>query len=254
MLIETIQELAQRTADVICDLRRHPTDCKVPRPKIIAHRGAWDRQNIENTMQAFERARTLGAWAIELDIRFTKDNVAVVHHDPDLKRRHRYPGVLRDMSFKDLRANVPAVPTLAEVLALKNLHFMLEVKTALGPDQITILQRQFAKLEPIKDFHLLTLQPELVRSNSSMPQEAWILVGDINLNSFARISMERGLGGVVGHYLFMTNSLITQLHERGQKAGSGFLPSRNLFNREWARGVDWAFTNHLPALAKSVDV
>jgi hypothetical protein len=46
------------------------------------------------------------------------------------------------MSFKDLRANVPAVPTLAEVLALKNLHFMLEVKTALRPDQITILQRQ----------------------------------------------------------------------------------------------------------------
>src|SRR6516162_6500026 len=96
------------------------------------------------------------------------------------------------MKCRFLRAKTSAVPTLAEVLALKNLHFMLEVKTALGPDQITILQRQFAKLEPIKDFHLLTLQPELVRSNSSMPQEAWILVGDINLNSFARISMERG--------------------------------------------------------------
>jgi glycerophosphoryl diester phosphodiesterase len=251
MLIETIQELAQRTADVICDLRRHPTDCKIPRSKIIAHRGAWDRQNIENTMQAFERARTLGAWGIELDILFTKDNVAVVHHDPDLKRCHHHPGVLCDMSFKDLRANVPAVPTLEEVLALKNLHFMLEVKTALSPDQITILQRQFAKLEPIKDFHLLTLQPELIRPNSSMPQEVWILVGDIKLKSFARISMERGLGGVVGHYLFMTNSLVTQLHERGQKAGSGFLPTRNLFNREWARAVDWVFTNHLPALVKS---
>jgi glycerophosphoryl diester phosphodiesterase len=68
MLLETIQEFAQRTADLIFDLRRHPTDSKIPRPKIIAHRGAWDRQNIENTMQAFERARTLGAWGIELDI------------------------------------------------------------------------------------------------------------------------------------------------------------------------------------------
>jgi len=63
--------------------------------------------------------------------------------------------------------------------------------------------------------------------------------------------MERGLGGMAGHYLFMTNSLITQLHERGPKAGSGFLPTRNLFNREWARAVDWVFTNHLPALVKS---
>ena len=251
MLLEMIQELARRTADLACDRRQHPIDSKTPPPKLIAHRGAWDRHNIENAMQAFGRAQTLGAWGIELDIQFTKDNVAVVHHDPDLTRCHRHPGVLRDMSFKDLRANVPAVPTLEEVLALKNLHFMLEVKTALSPDQITILQGQFAKLEPIKDFHLLSLQPELVRPNSSMPQEAWILVGDINLKSFARISMERGLGGVAGHYLFMTNSLITQLHQRGQKARSGFLPTRNLFNREWARGVDWVFTNNLPALVKS---
>jgi len=250
MLLETIQEFAQRTADLICDLRRHPVDSKIPRPKIIAHRGAWDRQNIENTMQAFERARTLGAWGIELDIQFTKDNVAVVHHDPDLARCHRHPGVLRDMSFKDLRATVPAVPTLEEVLALKNLHFMAEVKTALSPDQINLLQHQFAKLEPIKDFHLLALHPELVRPNSSMPQEAWVLVGDINLKSCARISMKRGLGGVAGHYLFMNNSLIMQLRQRGQKAGSGFLPTRNLFNREWARGVDWVFTNRLQALVK----
>src|SRR5262245_58341363 len=144
----------------------------------------------------------------------------------------------------------PQCPHLRKFLALKNLHFMLEVKTALSPDQITILQRQFSKLEPIKDFHLLTLHPELIRPNSSMPQEAWILVGDINLKAFVRISMERGLGGVTGHYLFMTNSLIAQLHERGQKAGSGFLPTLNLFNREWARGVDWVFTNQLPTLVK----
>jgi len=251
MLLEAIQELAQRAADLICDLRRHADDYDIPRPKIIAHRGAWDQQNIENTMQAFERARALGAWAIELDILFTQDNVAVVHHDPDLTRCHRYPGVLHEMSFENLRTNVPAVPALEEVLALKNLHFMFEIKTALSTDQITILQHQFAKLEPIKDFHLLTLQPDLIRPNSSMPQEAWILVGDMNLKSLARISMERGLGGVAGHYLFMTNSLIAQLHRRGQKAGSGFLPTRNLLNREWARGVDWVFTNHLPALVKS---
>jgi len=251
MLLETIQDLAQRAADRICDLRRHGTDSKIPQPKIIAHRGAWDRQNVENTMPAFERAQTLGAWGIELDILFTKDNVVVVHHDPDLTRCHRYPSVVRDMSFKDLRTHVAAVPTLEEVLALKNLHFLVEVKTALSADQITILQRQFAKLEPIKDFHLLTLRPELVQPNSSMPNEAWILVGDINLKTLARISMERGLGGVAGHYLFLTNSLIAQLHQRGQTAGSGFLPTRNLLNREWARGVDWVFTNHLPALAKS---
>jgi glycerophosphoryl diester phosphodiesterase len=248
MIVEKLQDWASHAADLLCNIRQHPEGTS-PRPKIIAHRGAWDRQDhIENTLKAFHRARALGAWAIELDIHFTRDNVPVVHHDPHLQRCHNHPGVLGDLQLRELRSAVPAVPTLEEVLSLSGLHFMLEVKTVLTTEQISILNRHLAKLRPIENYHLLTLKPELVRESSALPLPAWILVGDVNLKSLTQKSLERNLGGVAGHYLFMTNSLISRLREHGQKAGVGFLPTKNLYNREWARGVDWVFTNHLPAL------
>lgn len=52
--------------------------------QVIAHRGA-SRAAPENTVQAFSRARSLGAHAVELDVRRSADGVLVVHHDPHLE-------------------------------------------------------------------------------------------------------------------------------------------------------------------------
>ena len=83
------------------------------RPLVVAHRGAC-RQARENTLEAFTRARELGADGIELDVRRTADDVLVVHHDPDA-----HPvGMLRAISFAALRERAPWIPTLAEVLDL----------------------------------------------------------------------------------------------------------------------------------------
>jgi glycerophosphoryl diester phosphodiesterase len=50
---------------------------------VIAHRGA-SRLERENTIEAFVRAREIGADAVELDVRVTSDGHLVVHHDPVL--------------------------------------------------------------------------------------------------------------------------------------------------------------------------
>jgi glycerophosphoryl diester phosphodiesterase len=54
---------------------------RVPRPEIIAHRGA-SRERPENTLAAFERAGELGAGGVELDIHLHPDGILRVHHDP----------------------------------------------------------------------------------------------------------------------------------------------------------------------------
>ncbi len=51
--------------------------------KIIGHRGARGLSP-ENTITSFEKALEHGVDIIELDVRVTKDGVAVVHHDPVL--------------------------------------------------------------------------------------------------------------------------------------------------------------------------
>ena len=52
-------------------------------PLVLAHRGA-SAVCRENTLEAFRRARALGADGVELDVRRTADGVLVVHHDATL--------------------------------------------------------------------------------------------------------------------------------------------------------------------------
>src|SRR6202162_5005148 len=49
-------------------------------PLVIAHRGA-SREAPQDTPAAFEDAVTMGADAVELDVRRTSDGVLVVHHN-----------------------------------------------------------------------------------------------------------------------------------------------------------------------------
>lgn len=53
------------------------------RPLLLGHRGARSVKTIpENTFAAFDRALADGCDGFELDVRFTRDGVAVVCHDP----------------------------------------------------------------------------------------------------------------------------------------------------------------------------
>lgn len=69
---------------------------------VIAHRGA-SRAAPENTIAAFELAGRLGADAVELDVRRTRDGALVVHHNPDLADGR----VIRDVLAADLPSSVP---------------------------------------------------------------------------------------------------------------------------------------------------
>jgi glycerophosphoryl diester phosphodiesterase len=91
------------------------------RPFVLGHRGARHAAP-ENTLAAFELARSEGADGIELDIRLDRDGQVIVLHDPTLGRvtqgaetRHA-----EDISSRELfRLDVGSgerVPLLAEVL------------------------------------------------------------------------------------------------------------------------------------------
>jgi glycerophosphoryl diester phosphodiesterase len=94
------------------------------RPLVLGHRGA-SAAAPENTLAAFARAREMGADGVELDVRRTADDVLVVHHDPHVEG----VGVIRSVTFADLRAARPDLPTLDEALdACRGLLVNTEVK------------------------------------------------------------------------------------------------------------------------------
>ena len=97
-----------------------------PRPLVFAHRGGAGLAP-ENTIAAFDNARSLGADGIELDVHLARDGVVVVHHDQTLDRTTRLKGPVAGYRADELEpANVPA---LATVLArYPELRVIIELK------------------------------------------------------------------------------------------------------------------------------
>lgn len=91
---------------------------------VQAHRGSPDPGSgiRENTLDAFARARALGADGVELDVRLTADGGLAVHHDPVIDG----VGPIHDLSTTQLPAHVPL---LAEALdACTGMVVNIEIK------------------------------------------------------------------------------------------------------------------------------
>jgi glycerophosphoryl diester phosphodiesterase len=71
-------------------------------PRFIAHRGCLSIAP-ENSLPAFEEAAARGFWAIETDVRITKDGILVCCHDDTLLRMFGLPDFIRDMTSTEIR-------------------------------------------------------------------------------------------------------------------------------------------------------
>jgi glycerophosphoryl diester phosphodiesterase len=82
-------------------VQKNPFLQEKKRPIVVGHRGV-PRLHQENTLAGFRRAVALGVPAIELDVRLTADNVAVVFHDSDLHRLTGTPRNVSDLTWDQL--------------------------------------------------------------------------------------------------------------------------------------------------------
>ena len=69
--------------------------------KLIAHRG-YAVHAPQNSFEAFETAGQLGFWAIETDVRKTRDGVLVCNHDATVDRMFHGGGEVCAMSWEEL--------------------------------------------------------------------------------------------------------------------------------------------------------
>ncbi|MEU0408713.1 glycerophosphodiester phosphodiesterase [Streptomyces griseorubiginosus] len=94
----------------------------------VAHRGAPYRVR-ENTIDSLRTALDLGADAVEVDVRLTRDGVPVLLHDHTLKRLWEHDRPLLSLSADEVRGLTDGrVPTLAEALrATEGERLMLDL-------------------------------------------------------------------------------------------------------------------------------
>lgn len=72
-------------------------------PWLVAHRGG-SALAPENTFPAFDRAAALGADALEIDVRLTRDGAVVVFHDEDTARLTGAPGTIEARTLAEVSA------------------------------------------------------------------------------------------------------------------------------------------------------
>jgi glycerophosphoryl diester phosphodiesterase len=114
------------------------------RVSAIAHRGG-SKLRPENTLAAFDHARTLGVDAVECDVHLARDGEPVVIHDPTLDRTTDARGPVAALTAGELsrvdagaafgaaegfpfRGRAGGVPRLAELLERCDLPFVIEIK------------------------------------------------------------------------------------------------------------------------------
>jgi len=230
--------------------QKAPTLENLSKCKIISHRGQHDNITVyENTLSAFDHAlETEGIWGIELDFRWTKDLHPVVAHDPDLLRLFGSNLKISETTLAELKQYCPQVPTLEEVLLRYGgkLHLMVEAKEEHYPQpekQNMILKDLFAPLQPREDFHLLSLDPEMLVLVKFVDTSAKIPVAVFNAKTLSKISLNEKYAGLGGHYLLLHKKIVKQHLDCGQKIGVGYPKSKNNLFREINRGVEWIFCN-----------
>jgi glycerophosphoryl diester phosphodiesterase len=103
-----------------------------PTPRVFAHRGLAEGVP-ENTIAAFARALEAGAGYLESDVRATRDGIAVLAHDADLRRvtgRHGRLAELTASGLADVDLHGHRVPTLREALErFPTARFNLDIKS-----------------------------------------------------------------------------------------------------------------------------
>ncbi|MEN8246239.1 MAG: glycerophosphodiester phosphodiesterase [Thermodesulfobacteriota bacterium] len=227
--------------------------------KIVSHRGQHDNLAIkENTLTAFDAAVGAGVWGLEFDIRWTRDLKPVVFHDHNLMRVFNDPLEIQKTDRQALIGRFPLIPTLEEVLDRYGgrVHLMVELKAEHYPDpqrQTHMLADFFSGLAPEKDFHFLSLDPDMFRHVGFAPPGAFLPVAQLNFQTFSRLALSRGYAGVAGHFLFINKRMAGRHMARGQRVGVGYPCSANSLFREVNRGVEWIFSNHAVEMQRVVD-
>ena len=226
--------------------------------RLISHRGCHDGgiTRYENTLEAFDVSIQAGIWGIEFDVQWTRDGVPVVIHDPDTARLPGKTSVeIGQVDFDELQTYCSVVPHLESVINryARKTHMMIELKEeTFSRNVIQKLSSMLMNLEPVSDYHLLALQPDILRQLDEYPVESKILVATTNTSEMYTEFKKGGFGGFAGHFFLLNNRIRKQLSSQDLPWGTGFVNSSNALAREIRTGTRWMFSDHAAEVSRSV--
>jgi glycerophosphoryl diester phosphodiesterase len=154
--------------------------------EVVGHRGACASAP-ENTIESFEHALELGATAVELDLRITKDGEIVVIHDADIERTTDRSGLVRELSLAEVKqADAGSwfspkyagatIPTFSEVLDVLRgrAGIVVEIKDDPVWDDPSVCEKLIELLndyDMLKDVEIISFNHRIIEKVSSLCPE-----------------------------------------------------------------------------------
>jgi glycerophosphoryl diester phosphodiesterase len=238
-----------------------------PYPRLFAHRGGGSLAP-ENTLAAFRLGQSLGYAAVEFDVKLSKDDVAILLHDPTLERTTNGKGRAADLAWEALRTldagawhseafrgePLAAFEDVARLLIAKGTLANVEIKPTPGLERETGLRVAALAAEYWKDASVPPLVcsfafEALMAAKEVAPQlpRGWLA------SRFTEEDWDRM--AAIGPVFLGTNHAkldlanIARLHDKGYRVVTYTVNDAAIAERLFAAGVDGIVTDNLREFA-----
>ena len=222
-------------------------------PPLITAHAACRGHAPENTLAGVRAALALGADAIEIDVRCTRDGTPVLLHDSTVDRTTDGAGEIAALSLRQARrldaGEGERIPTLREVLreVAGRALLVLEVKPAGIEEELLAVVRRARALDWCAVHSFLPRVVERVRRQE--PRMPCSLLTDgrrvVDWGQLFAFALSLGAQGVSVHHGVVTPELVRGAHLRELRCSTWTVNRRDDVRRVAACGVD-AITSDYP--------
>ena len=226
---------------------------------VVGHRGAMGHAP-ENTMASFRRAVSLGADAVELDVRLSADGEAVVIHDSTVDRTTDGKGAVAEMEvveLKRLNAGVrwggeydgEGIPTLGQFLAWAagRTEAVIEIKGEPEPplDLVRAVVALVTESRMVESVMVISFHhPSVRRVREMLPEVATGILYTGHLCDTAAAARAAAADSVRPGWHHVTRGLVEEVHAAGLIVAPWTVNDQAAMEALLAMGVDSIATNY----------
>ncbi len=234
--------------------------------EVTAHRGA-SMFYPENTMAAFKGAVEQGAAWIELDVQETRDGEVIIMHDSNLKRTTGIDKNIWEVDYAQIQ-DVDAgsffnteyagerIPLLRDAIAFaKEQGIRLNIEIKPTGHEVNLVSSTLDAVEEadFSDMCVITSQKYDVLRQVKARNEEIATVYVMGL-AYGAINRLKAADAFSIRSTSITQSLVTDLHNRGLEVYAWTVDSRANINRMINLGVDNIITNNVPLVLECINV
>ncbi len=214
-------------------------------PFLSSHRGGPEKNMPENCITTFANTLKNTYSIMEIDPRYTKDSVMVVHHDPTLQRTTTGKGKVIDFTFEELKkfrlkdtqgnATEYRIPTFGEMLkwARGKTIFVLDNKGVLIEERVKMIKKYKAESYCIVMAYTFEEAKICYGMDKNIMMQIFIPTPD-KVGEFEKTGVPwKNVVVFVGHKKPTDMTVIKMIHDKGARCIMG--TSRNL-DREFIEG------------------